>query len=108
MRETIAHVLRWLAQRRHLISISAISSAMGIWAAINAYIHKRMDRKIMRAIYRRNGGSVTTYDIAKEIETSVGKIEARLFDLLDRGKVSRSTNNFEGKSYWCPPEQPRR
>lgn len=105
MRETIAHVLQLAWKYRTYVSIGAISSAMGIWAAINAYIHKRIDGKIMRAIHRSNGGSLTTWEIANQIEKSVSKTEARLFDLLDRDKVSRNTNNVEGESYWGPPEQ---
>ena len=108
MRETIAHVLQWLAQRTHWISISAISSAMGIWAGIRAYVHQRIDGKIMRAIHRRNGGSMTTWKIASEIQASVSKTESRLFDLLDRGKVSHNSNSSSGEGYWGPPNPPFR
>ena len=79
----------------HLGCIS-ITATMAIWAAFNAWRHKRIDGKILRTI--RTNPPLSAEQIAQLLQRKTSRIESRLWDLEDRGKVI--VNTATGVRLW--------
>lgn len=97
--ESIAHTV-WSFFVQHVACIS-VTTAMGIWTALNTWRHSRIDGKIMRAIHE-TGMPLRADAIGQRIHARTAKVESRLWDLLDREKVSQNTAT--GVRLWGAPD----
>jgi hypothetical protein len=100
MQSIAQQVAHFFAQ--HIACIS-VTTAMAIWTALNTWWHKRIDGQIMRVV--NTNPPLSTYKISTLIETRVSKTESRLWDLMDRGKVSENTAT--GERLWGKADQMR-
>ena len=74
----------------------SITAAMAIWAAFNTWRHKRIDGKILLTI--KTNPPLTAEQIAQILKRKTSRIQSRLWDLEDRGKII--VNTATGVHLW--------
>src|SRR5271155_5731522 len=105
--DTITRALKWLWDHKALSgAIGAGGFGLSLYTYLTGKWNRALDLQILKAV-QLNGPM-----IAEEISGRVGKslpiTESRLWDLLEREKITHNNNNAKYKSYWGPVVSPLR